>query len=197
MRPSNRWRQMRVNHLRRREFITLLGGAAVAWPFAARGQQPPKMARIGYLAPAYSPDLIEPLRGGLRDLGYIEGQNLAIEYRFALGQSKTYDELAAELVHLGLAAIVLTGTPAALATKRQTTTIPIIMAPIGDPLALGLAASPGTAGGTAGKARGRARRSRAGMTPNVRHPTRCRRPARSYARADDASSPSPRCAGRR
>ena len=147
MRPSNRWRQMRVNHLRRRDFIALLGGAAVAWPFAARGQQPPKMARLGYLAPAYHPDLIEPLRGGLRDLGYVEGQNLAIEYRFALGQTKTYDELAAELVQLGPAAIVLTGTPAALAAKRQTTTIPIIMAPIGDPLALGLAASLARPGG--------------------------------------------------
>jgi putative tryptophan/tyrosine transport system substrate-binding protein len=73
----------------RREFITLLGGAAVAWPLAARAQQPPKMARLGYLAPARLPNLIEALSAGLRDLGYVEGQNLAIEYRFALGQTKS------------------------------------------------------------------------------------------------------------
>src|SRR6516225_12499528 len=127
--------------IRRREFILALGGAPVAWPLAARAQQPQRMARLGYLAPASIHHLIEALRGGLRDLGYIEGQNLAIEYRFALGQSKTYDELARELITLDPAAIVLTGTPAALAAKRQTTTIPIILAPIADPIALGLARS--------------------------------------------------------
>ena len=96
------WREFLM--MKRREFITLLGGAATAWPLAARAQQPSKMARLGYLAPASNPDLMEALRGGLRALGYVEGQNLAIEYRFALGQSKTYDELAAELVRLGPAA---------------------------------------------------------------------------------------------
>src|SRR5215831_13369509 len=126
--------------MRRRAFITLLGGAA-AWPLAARAQQPAKVVRLGYLAPARLPNLIEALLGGLRDLGYVEGQNLAIEYRFALGQTKSYDELAQELVSLDPAAIVLTGTPAALALKRQTTTIPIILAPIADPIALGLASS--------------------------------------------------------
>jgi putative tryptophan/tyrosine transport system substrate-binding protein len=127
--------------MRRREFITLIGGAAAAWPRAGRAQQPAKVARLGYLAPARLPNLIEALRAGLRDLGYVEGQNLAIEYRFALGQTKSYDELAQELIALDPAAIVLTGTPAALALKRQTTTIPIVLAPIGDPLALGLARS--------------------------------------------------------
>jgi putative ABC transport system substrate-binding protein len=127
--------------MRRREFITLIGGAAATWPLAARAQQPAKMARLGYFAPARLPNLIEALRAGLRDLGYVEGQNLAIEYRFALGQTKSYDELAAELVRLDPAAIVVTGTPSALALKRQTTTIPIILAPIADPLALGLARS--------------------------------------------------------
>jgi putative ABC transport system substrate-binding protein len=86
--------------MNRREFITLLGGASAAWPLAARAQQPTKMAHLGYLAPASEVHLIQALRGGLRDLGYVEGQNLAIEYRFAQGQSKTYDELAAELVRL-------------------------------------------------------------------------------------------------
>jgi putative tryptophan/tyrosine transport system substrate-binding protein len=126
--------------MRRREFITLLGSAA-AWPMAAQAEQPAKVLRLGYLAPARLPNLIEALQAGLRELGYVEGQNLTIEYRFALGQTKSYDELAQELIRLDPAAIVLTGTPAALALKRQTTTIPIILAPIADPLALGLARS--------------------------------------------------------
>jgi putative tryptophan/tyrosine transport system substrate-binding protein len=96
---------------------------------------------LGYLAPASNPDLQQALLGGLRDLGFVEGQNLAIEYRFMLGQSKTYDELAAELARLALDAIVVVGTPPALAAKRQTTTIPIIMAPASDPLRTGLVAS--------------------------------------------------------
>src|SRR5262245_16585071 len=116
--------------MRRREFIAILGSGVAAWPLAARAQQEAKVVRIGYLAPARFPSLIEALRAGLRDFGYVEGQNLAIEYRFALGQTKSYDELAQELVSLDPAAIVLTGTPAALALKRQTTTIPIILAPI-------------------------------------------------------------------
>jgi len=132
--------------IKRREFITLLGGAA-AWPLAARAQQGAKVVRLGYLAPARLPNLIEALRAGLRDFGYVEGQNLAIEYRFALGQTKSYDELAQELVSLDPAAIVLTGTPAALALKRQTTTIPIVLAPIADPIALGLARSLARPGG--------------------------------------------------
>src|SRR5262245_4097857 len=123
--------------IRRRELLAALGGAAVAWPLAARAEQ--SVVRLGYLAPARLPNLIEALRAGLRDFGYVEGQNLAIEYRFALGQTKSYDELAQELISLDPVAIVLTGTPAALALKRQTTTIPIILAPIADPIALGLA----------------------------------------------------------
>jgi putative ABC transport system substrate-binding protein len=126
--------------VRRREFITLLGGAA-AWPLGALAHQAPRAGRLGYLAPASNPDLQQALLGGLRDLGYVEGQNLAIEYRFMLGQSKTYDELAAELARLALDAIVVVGTPPALAAKRQTTTIPIIMAPASDPLRTGLVAS--------------------------------------------------------
>jgi ABC-type uncharacterized transport system substrate-binding protein len=133
--------------MNRRKFITLVGGAAAAWPVAARAEQTAKVVRLGYLAPARLPNLIEALVGGLRDLGYVEGQNLAIEYRFALGQTKSYDELARELVSLDPAAIILTGTPAALALKRQTTTIPIILAPIADPIALGLARSLARPGG--------------------------------------------------
>src|SRR5262249_1616599 len=98
---------MQFDQLRRREFMTLLGGAA-AWPLAAPAQQPAKVVRLGYLAPARLPNLIEALRAGLRDFGYVEGQNLTIEYRFALDQTKSYDELAQELVSLDPAAIVLT-----------------------------------------------------------------------------------------
>src|SRR6266478_4250091 len=137
---------MQFGRLKRRELIAVVGGA-VAWPIAARAQQPAKVARLGYLAPARLPNLIEALQAGLRDFGYVEGRNLAIEYRFALGQTKSYDELALELIALNPDAIVLTGTPAALALKRQTTTIPIILAPIADPLAMGLARSLARPGG--------------------------------------------------
>src|SRR5215831_16665744 len=137
---------MQFDPLTRRKFITLLGGAA-AWPLAARAQQAPRAARLGYLAPASNADLQQALLSGLRDLGYVEGQNLAIEYRFMLGQSKTYDELAAELARLAPDAIVVVGTPPALAAKRQTTTIPIIMAPAADPLRTGLVTSLSRPGG--------------------------------------------------
>jgi putative tryptophan/tyrosine transport system substrate-binding protein len=132
--------------VKRREFITLLGAAA-GWPLAVRGQQAPRAARLGYLAPASNPDLQQSLLGGLRDLGYVEGQNLAIEYRFMLGQSKSYDELAAELARSAPDAMVVVGTPPALAAKRQTTTIPIIMGPAADPLRSGLVASLSRPGG--------------------------------------------------
>jgi putative tryptophan/tyrosine transport system substrate-binding protein len=138
---------MQFRKLKRREFITLLGGAAVPWPLAARGQQAPRAARLGYLAPASNPDLQQALLGGLRDLGYVEGQNLAIEYRFMLGQSKSYDELAAELARSAPDAMVVVGTPPALAAKRQTTSIPIIMGPAADPLRSGLVASLSRPGG--------------------------------------------------
>jgi putative tryptophan/tyrosine transport system substrate-binding protein len=131
--------------MRRREFISLLGGTA-AWPLAGRAQVP-RAARLGYLAPATNPELQQALLGGLRDLGYVEGQNLAVEYRFMLGQSKSYDELAAELARLAPDAIVVVGTPPALAAKRQTAIIPIIMAPAGDPLSTGLVASLSRPGG--------------------------------------------------
>jgi putative ABC transport system substrate-binding protein len=133
--------------MRRREFITLLSGTATAWSLAAHAQQASKAGRLGYLAPASNPDLQRALLGGLRDLGYVEGQNLTIEYRFMLGQSKTYDELAAELAGVAPDAIVVVGTPPALAAKRQTATIPIIMAPAADPLRTGLVASLSRPGG--------------------------------------------------
>src|SRR5499425_70210 len=130
-----------MSDMRRRDFITLVGSAAAAWPLAARAQQAPRAARLGYLAPASNPDLQQSLLGGLRDLGYVEGQNLAIEYRFMLGQSKSYDELAAELARSAPDAMVAVGPPPALAAKRQTATIPITMGPAADPLRSGLVAS--------------------------------------------------------
>jgi putative tryptophan/tyrosine transport system substrate-binding protein len=132
--------------MRRREFIAALGGAA-AWPVMARAQQSPKPARLGYFAPIANANLLAALRSGLRDFGYIEGQNLAIEHRYLRGQSKTYDELAAELVRFDPDVIVVVGTPPALAAKRQTSTIPIIMAPASDPLRTGLVASLSRPGG--------------------------------------------------
>jgi putative tryptophan/tyrosine transport system substrate-binding protein len=136
---------MQFDRLKRRDVMAWLAGAAVL-PLAARAE-PPKSARLGYFAPAVNPDLQQALLGGLRDLGYVEGQNLAIDYRFMLGQSKSYDELAAELAGLGPDAIVVVGTPPALAAKRQTTTIPIILAPAADPLRTGLVESLSHPGG--------------------------------------------------
>jgi len=133
--------------MRRREFIKLLGGTAAARPLAARAQQSPKPARLGYFAPTANADLLAALYSGLRDFGYVEGQNLAIDHRYLLGQSKTYDEIAAELVRLNPDVIVVVGTPPALAAKRQTATIPIIMAPAADPLRTGLVASLSRPGG--------------------------------------------------
>ena len=132
--------------MRRRDFLAGLSGALAGWPLAARGQQPQKSARLGYLAPAANADLLAALREGLRDFGYVEGRNLSIDFRY-YGQSKSDDELAAELVRLKPDAIVVVGTPPGLAAKRQTATIPIILAPAADPLRTGLVTSLANPGG--------------------------------------------------
>ena len=132
--------------MRRREFITLIGGAA-ALPFAALAQQPGRVRRIGYLSPARLPQLLQALHNGLREFGFIEGQSIVIDYRFAEGQPKTMDELAAELVQLGPDVIVTVASGAALAAKRATTTIPIVMATVGEPVGIGLVASLARPGG--------------------------------------------------
>jgi ABC-type uncharacterized transport system substrate-binding protein len=120
----------------RRQFITLLGGAAAAWPLVARAQQGERVRRIGILADEGWPP-IESLKQGLRMLGYVEGQNLEIVYRFAAGQAERYPGLAAELVALPVDVIVALGTPASVAAKRVTEAIPIVVQ-TGDPVAAGL-----------------------------------------------------------
>jgi ABC-type uncharacterized transport system substrate-binding protein len=138
---------MQFDQLRRREFITLLGGAAAAWPLAARGQQS-KMARIGalYIGTADAESFKKELREGLRDLGYVEGQNIAFEFRSAEGRLDRLPELAVELVTLKVNVIVALYTPCALAVQRATREIPIVVL-AGDPVRLGLVASLARPGG--------------------------------------------------
>ena len=134
--------------MRRREFITLLGGAAAAWPLAASAQQG-KLLRIGalVLTSADAQSLGRALREGLRELGYAEGQNFAFEFRSADGNTDRLPELAAELVRLPVDVIVATFAPCALAAKQATTTIPIVMAAVADPISAGLAQSLARPGG--------------------------------------------------
>src|SRR5262249_9938792 len=134
--PPTTVRKSLMSDLRRRDFLPLLGGAAAAWPRAARAQQPPPMRRIGIPADEGWPP-IDSLKQGLRMLGYAEGQNLEIVYRFAAGQAERYPGLAAELVALPVEVIVALGTPASVAAKRATEAIPIVVQ-TGDPVAAGL-----------------------------------------------------------
>ena len=123
--------------MRRREFITLLGGAAVAWPLAARAQQPGKVYRIGLLdmTPAASNAAnFDALRKGLRELGYVEGQNLVLDYRSVDGRPERFPQLAAELVRLNVDLIVTRSTQAVMAAKNATGTIPVVMAASGEPV---------------------------------------------------------------
>jgi putative ABC transport system substrate-binding protein len=122
-------------------------GLAVMVPCAAEAQQPAKKARLGYFAPSRIPHLIDALKVGLRERGYVEGRDLEIEYRFAEEQRETLDALAVDLVRREPDAIVTFATPPTMAAKRATGTIPIIMAGTGDPVRAGAVASLARPGG--------------------------------------------------
>jgi putative ABC transport system substrate-binding protein len=136
--------------MKRRGFLGLVGGAAVAWPLAAGAQQAGKVRRIGFLArtsaASLSP-LVDSFRQGLRDLGWTEGNNISIEYQFGDGQLGRLGELAAALVRLKVDVIVTVDTPPTQAAKSATSTIPIVIAVSADPVGAGLVESLAHPGG--------------------------------------------------
>ena len=140
---------MQFDPLKRRDFITLLGGAAAAWPLAARGQQPAKLPTIGYFgtasASAWGP-WTTAFGQRLRELGWIEGRTVAIQYRWAEGRAERLAEIAAEFVRLKVDVIV-TGGNAAVAAKQASSVVPIVFALVDDPVGSGLVASLARPGG--------------------------------------------------
>src|SRR5262245_42758652 len=129
-----------ASHIERRKFLATLGGGAAAWPLAARAQQPARLPTIGFLGSgtisAWSPWTAAFVQR-LRELGWIEGRNVAIEYRWAEGRPERYAEIAAEFVQLKVDVIVTTGA-AALTAKQTTSVIPIVFAVANDPIGSGL-----------------------------------------------------------
>src|SRR5262245_7079139 len=132
--------------MRRREFITLLGGAAVGWPLAARAQQARQIWRIGYIRHEQFPTQ-DALFECLRELGYVEGQNIIIERRYAHGRAENFQAFAAEMVRLQADVIIVVTTPAALAAKNATATIPIVIPVAIDPVGTGLISNLARPGG--------------------------------------------------
>src|SRR3989440_1637407 len=136
--------------MKRRQFITLLGGAAVAASSPARAQPAGRVRRIGFMGNStetLEANLVGPFRKALRDLGYVEGRDIVIEYRWAEGAYERFRALVAELIAAGVDVIVTAGTPAAFAVKNATNSIPCVMVAVGDPVNTGLVASLGRPGG--------------------------------------------------
>jgi putative tryptophan/tyrosine transport system substrate-binding protein len=133
--------------VRRRTFITLLGGAAAGLPLTARAQQTAKVHRIGLLSPTSQGLGMSAFRDGLRALGYLEGHNIIIEHRSADGRYERLPDLAAELARLRVDIIVAVVTQASVAAKNATSTIPIVMLAVGDPVGAGLVTNLARPGG--------------------------------------------------
>ena len=136
--------------MRRRAFVKVVIGSAVAWPLAARAQQPARIPRIGFLGnstDALEANLIGPFREGLREFGYEAGRNIIVEYRWADGKYDRFPALIAELIAAKVEVIVTAGTPASLAVKRTAPSTPLVMIAVGDPVATGLVPSLAHPGG--------------------------------------------------
>jgi putative tryptophan/tyrosine transport system substrate-binding protein len=126
--------------MRRRNFLSVLGGAAVAWPLAARAQPSAKMPTIGYLGgggPTGQRAWVDAFVRRLRELGWIEGRTVAIEYRWGEGRADRYAEIAAEFVRLKVDVILANGTEPAVAAKQATSVIPVVFPVAGDPIGTG------------------------------------------------------------
>jgi len=136
--------------MQRREFITLVGGAAAAWPIATRAEQPARLQTIGFLGsatPSAAPEGAAAFVQRLSELRWVIGSTVAIEYRWAEGRNDRFAELAAEFVRLKVDAIVTSGTPSVLALMQATSSIPIVFVAVGDPVANGLVKSLARPGG--------------------------------------------------